>query len=112
MPTKAKVGLPNPDRPPRLEKADEKWLYGEVRGRGGLCIKMLSATGLPDRLVLLPGGRLAFIELKTPVGKLSKIQKWWLAKLTSLGFMAVCLSDRGAIRELLNHLQRGAKHET
>ncbi|MBR5879532.1 MAG: VRR-NUC domain-containing protein [Akkermansia sp.] len=42
---------------------------------------------MPDRLVLLPGGRIYFVEMKRPKdGRLSPRQEWWGEKLTALGF--------------------------
>lgn len=48
------------------EKAVEQKLTLMVKKRGGICPKFISPgmDGVPDRLVLLPGGRIAFIELK------------------------------------------------
>ena len=44
---------------------------------------------MPDRIVLLPGGRIIFVETKRPKGgKLSKLQEWWHHKLQDLGFQA------------------------
>jgi ubiquinone/menaquinone biosynthesis C-methylase UbiE len=56
---------------------------------GGLCLKWVCPgwSGVPDRIVLLPGGRIMFVETKRPKdGKLSAMQKWWLKKLRGLGF--------------------------
>ena len=42
---------------------------------------------MPDRIVLLPGGRIVFVELKRPKGGvLDKRQKWWADTLVRLGF--------------------------
>ena len=50
------------------EKTIEAKLVQAVRTKGGLALKFTSPgfDGVPDRLVLLPGGRIAFIELKAP----------------------------------------------
>lgn len=55
---------------------------------GGLMLKLLPwlVRGLPDRILLLPGGWIAFIELKAPEGRLTLLQGWWQRKLTDLGF--------------------------
>jgi hypothetical protein len=59
------------------ESAIEAWMARAVRSRGGLCYKWVSpgTTGVPDRIVILPGGRTIYVELKTEVGRLSEIQK-------------------------------------
>lgn len=72
-----------------LEKDIEKKLVDLVRDRGGLCLKWVCPgwAGVPDRICLLPGGRIVFVELKRPRGGvLSSRQKWWRRKLQDLGF--------------------------
>lgn len=50
------------------EKLIEQKLVKAVKAAGGLCPKFVSPgmAGMPDRLVLLPGSRLAFVEVKAP----------------------------------------------
>ena len=72
-----------------LEKSIEQNLVSVVRHHGGLCLKWVCPgwAGVPDRIVLLPGGRIIFVELKRPKGGvLSSRQKWWAKKLIDLGF--------------------------
>lgn len=71
-----------------LEKDVETYLKKRVEGLGGRCFKLpaMYETGIPDRLMVLPGGRYAFVELKRPKGgRLSKIQEYQHAKLKALG---------------------------
>lgn len=70
------------------EKTIEKRLVDVVSRVGGLCLKLPAAqyVGIPDRLVLLPGGILAFVELKRAGQKPRYIQKRWHSILTQLGF--------------------------
>lgn len=51
-----------------LEKTIEGKLRDRVRELGGLCLKFESPgyTGVPDRLILLPGGKVMFAETKQP----------------------------------------------
>ena len=73
-----------------LEKDIEKALIRKVRNRDGLCLKWVCPgwAGVPDRIVLLPRGRVAFVELKRPKGgQLSSRQVWWMRKLQALGFI-------------------------
>ena len=59
------------------EKEVEQKLVKAVKLAGGFCIKFTSPgfDGVPDRLVLLPKGRIAFIELKAPGKKPRALQK-------------------------------------
>lgn len=54
----------------------------------GLCLKLkwLGGVGFPDRVILLPGGRVIFVELKRPDGRKGPLQPWWANTLTRLGF--------------------------
>lgn len=75
----------------KLEKEIEKKLTDMVKNHGGLCLKWVCPgwSGVPDRILLLPGGRVFFVETKRPKGgKVSELQKWWNKKLTKLGFYA------------------------
>lgn len=69
------------------ESAIESRLVREVRKRGGLCYKFTSPgnPGVPDRIVITPDGRTYYLELKTPVGRLAKIQKWQLEEMRKRG---------------------------
>jgi hypothetical protein len=72
-----------------LEKDIETKLRKKVEAAGGWCLKWTCPgwAGVPDRLVLLPGGMVIFVETKRPKGgTLSSRQKWWRKKLISLGF--------------------------
>lgn len=72
-----------------LEKEIEAKLTDMVRQYGGLCLKWVCPgwSGVPDRIILLPGGKVVFVELKRPKGgKLSKRQSWWNERLFDMGF--------------------------
>lgn len=79
----------------------EAWLRKRTAGLGGAFLKFVSPgwDGAPDRICLMPDGRVIFVELKTSVGKLAKIQKYQIARLRDLG-QAVCIvyGDEGARR--------------
>ena len=45
-----------------LEKQRERKLAEEVKKLNGMCLKQTSLAGIPDRLVLMPGGKMAFVE--------------------------------------------------
>lgn len=72
-----------------IEKDIERRLKARVEDLGGWCLKFnpVSDTGIPDRIVLLPGGILRFVEVKRPVGgRVSAIQEYQHQKLRALGF--------------------------
>ena len=58
-----------------LEKSIEQYLRKQVVARGGMCMKLDSEKGQPDRLVLTPLGRHVFVEVKRPGGRVSEIQQ-------------------------------------
>lgn len=70
------------------EKLVERKLVELTKINNGMCIKLLCnhILGLPDRLCLLPGGKLAFVELKTTGEKPKRIQIFMHKKLRALGF--------------------------
>lgn len=72
-----------------LEREVEAKLRKTVNSFGGWCLKWVCPgwAGVPDRIVLLPGGRIWFIETKRPKGGvLSERQKKWAEILMGLGF--------------------------
>ena len=66
-----------------------------VKRMGGIAYKFTSPgnTGVPDRIVLFPGGRLVFVELKAPGGRLSKMQERQIGRIRGLGFQVAVLSS-------------------
>lgn len=84
----------------------EKTLRVKVKERGGWAIKLLpSVSGLPDRMVLLPGGHLIFVELKSPTGTVAPHQTVIHRRLSELGFEVLVLSSPDAVREWANKLE-------
>ena len=59
------------------EKTVEQKLVKAVRAAGGICPKWTAPgfDGLPDRIVLLPGGRMGFVEVKAPGKKARPLQE-------------------------------------
>lgn len=76
----------------------------EVARRGGLALKFTSQTmnGLPDRLVLLIGGKAAFVELKAPGKTMRPLQVKRKEQLESLGFPVFCVDRFEQIRPVLD----------
>lgn len=70
-----------------LERDIEREAGRLVRARGGLWLKWISpgAAGVPDRILIAPGGRVVFVELKQETGRLSNLQRWFRDQLRKLG---------------------------
>jgi phage protein, putative len=69
------------------ERDIEQALVRSVRKADGLCLKFSCSgmNGVPDRLVLLPGGKCAFVELKTPGKKPRPLQIKRMKQISALG---------------------------
>lgn len=88
------------------EKVVEEALVRAVKCRGGLALKLTSPSwvGIPDRLVLLPQGRLGFVEVKAP-GKVPRpLQVRRLEQLKNLGFKVYVLDSLEKIEGVLDDL--------
>lgn len=75
------------------ESRIEKYFKKQVEKIGGKAYKWnpTGVIGVPDRMVLLPGGKVVFVELKAPGKKLRKIQEYRAEELRRLGFQVECL---------------------
>ena len=95
-----------------LEKIIERKLVVQVKRRGGLCPKFVSpgSDGMPDRLVLLPGGKLAFVELKAPGARPRPLQLMRHAQLRALGFSVFVIDDPADIHRMLELLTPRSSH--
>lgn len=85
-----------------LEARLEAFFYRRVRLLGGQCIKLApTERGIPDRLVMLPGGRKYLVELKAEGGSLSPIQIAWHGRMKALGHDVIVLEGRDEIIQWL-----------
>lgn len=75
------------------EKKIEQKLVTAVKKHGGICPKFVSPgfDGMPDRLLLLPHGRFAFVEVKAPNQKPRPLQLSRHRLLRRLGFQVYVL---------------------
>lgn len=89
-----------------LEKTIENKLRKGIKAIGGLCLKWESPgfTGVPDRMILLPGGRILFAETKAPGKKERKRQEYVHKQLRELGFTVYATVDSEAkVREIIGN---------
>lgn len=88
------------------ERDIEGKLAKAVRQLGGMCPKLVCPgfDGMPDRLVLLPGGRIAFVEVKAPGRKPRPLQEKRHKQLRELGFPVYVLDDPEQIPEIMNEV--------
>ena len=89
------------------EKTIEAKLVKAVKSMGGIALKISSANydGMPDRLVLLTDGKLAFIELKAPGKKLRPLQEKRKRQLEALGFLVFCIDGMEQIGGILDEIR-------
>jgi len=89
------------------EKKIEQQLVKEVKDIGGIALKIVSPgfDGMPDRLILLPGRKIAFVEVKAPGKTLRPLQEKRKRQLEALGFLVFCLDHIEQIGGILREIQ-------
>ena len=88
------------------EKDIEQALTAKVKAMGGIAPKFTSPgfDGMPDRLVLLPGGRMGFVELKAPGKKPRALQEARHRLLRRLGFKVYVIDEINQIDSVLEEI--------
>lgn len=86
-----------------MEKQIEKYLVNEIERLDGLCIKFppLFFRGFPDRIVLLPGALIVFVEMKDKGKKPTRVQLRAHDKLRSLGFRVEVLDSKESVNDFI-----------
>lgn len=91
----------------KMQEANvEKYLIRYVKDKGGLCLKFISASmrGLPDRIVILPQGKIFFIELKAK-GKKPRPEQTRVHKLfNSLGAKVFVADSKESVRSVVDEV--------
>ena len=89
------------------EKVIERKLVEAVKANGGMCIKLLcdNLLGLPDRMVLMPHSKIAFVELKTTGQKPRRIQVFMHNKLRNLGFRVEVIDTVEGVNNFINSIK-------
>ena len=89
------------------ERTIEQKLAARVKAMGGIAPKLTSPgfDGMPDRLVLLPGGRMGFVELKAPGRKPRPLQLVRHRLLQRLGFKVYMIDGIEQIDSVLEEIE-------
>ena len=88
------------------EKVIERKLVEAVKANDGMCIKLLcdNLLGLPDRMVLMPHSKIAFVELKTTGRKPRRIQVFMHNKLRALGFRVEVIDAIKGVEQFIDSI--------
>ena len=89
------------------EKVIEQKLVAEVKKAGGICPKWVAPgfDGVPDRIVMFPGGKIAFVEVKAPGEKPRPLQRARHKLLQKLGFRVYVLDEIGKIGGMIDEIR-------
>ena len=92
-----------------LESQIARNLVNGVKKLGGMCIKFTSpgTPGVPDRIIITATGKIIFAELKTEVGRLSKLQAYTIAEMRKRGADVRVVKGADAVKELLAEIEGG-----
>ena len=86
-----------------FESDIERVLVTGIESMGGQCLKH-GQDGWPDRIALLPGGRVVWVETKRPDGRVAELQKWRAAQLRKLGFRVEIPWSKEDVVQILDSL--------
>ena len=89
------------------EKTIEQKLVAAAKAAGGMAPKFVSPgfDGMPDRIIILPGGRIGFVEVKAPGKKPRPLQVTRHKKLRSLGFPVYVIDDPEQIQDMIGGMK-------
>jgi len=89
------------------EKGIEQKFVDEVKRINGFAIKLVSPgfSGLPDRLVLIPDGKIGFVEVKAPGKKPRRLQRSRHDQLRKLGFKVFVLDNINQIGGIIDEIR-------
>ncbi len=89
------------------ESQIEKRLVEGVKKLGGMCLKFVSpgSPGVPDRLIITSTGRIIFVELKTEIGRLEKIQTYRIGEMRKRGADVRVVKGLDEVKALLEEIE-------
>lgn len=90
-----------------LEKQIEQYLVKQSKAAGGRAYKFISPgnNGVPDRIIMLPGGRIAFAELKAPGKKPTALQVNQQRFIEKQGLPIVVIDSKEQVDNLIKQMQ-------
>ena len=92
------------------EKEVERYLREQVKKRlGGMALKFVSPglSGVPDRGILMPGGKIAFVETKAPARKLRALQEYVCGMIGALGFEVRMVDTKAGVDAFILEMEAG-----
>jgi len=95
------------------EKVIEQQLVKAVKNVGGVCWKFVSpgTNAVPDRIILVSLGRIAFVEVKAPGEKPRPLQVMRINQIRRLGFKVYVLDNKNQIEEIIKDILGGGSNE-
>ena len=89
------------------EKVIEKYLVDATKAIGLPCLKYSNPNmvGYPDRLIVIPGGEVVWVELKSKGKKPSRVQQIRFTELANIGHRVRVIDNKNDIDELINFLK-------
>ena len=88
-----------------MERDIQAKIRKKIIALGGLCVKVdASKRGWPDLTVILPGGTVLFLEVKTPTGRVSKIQAYMHNQLREVGANVYVVSSPEQVTAIIERL--------
>lgn len=90
------------------EKPIEKYLVKKAKSIGARAAKFVSPgwSGVPDRIIMAPGGLIVFVECKAPGEKPRKLQVYRMKQLNELGFRTETVDTYESVDRLINDIDR------
>lgn len=91
-----------------IEKDIERWLGNQLKKLGCIYMKFVSPgnDGVPDRIVILPGGGVIFIELKSTQGKLMANQRVQISRLRKQGALVFVVTGKTDAKLFVDGIER------
>ena len=91
-----------------IEKDIERWLGNQLKKLGCIYMKFVSPgnDGVPDRIVVLPGGSVIFVELKATTGKLMANQRVQISRLRKQGALVFVVTGKTDAKLFVDDIER------